>query len=236
VEKVQEGWRIMDTFIARRFYNAAGVTPRNDPENQESLFAIDRIRIQLEREIIIGVRVLDLGCGAGRYTFAVEKMGTIPTGIDCANIPLEYARQIAARRCSKATFIEGDVCNLPFGENSFDLALLVGNNIVEYSYNDIDRIAEQLRTILTSGGKLCIGMNDGVVKWSNREETPDRYDAFTGLLKFEHDIPGHGIIPYHTYFWTVGFAKYVISRYLELVREEALGQNRYWIVFAREDK
>lgn len=217
--------------ITKRFHNAVGITPRNDPDNQESYFAVDRIRTQLEREITVGSKVLDLGCGAGRYTFAVEKMGAVSTSIDYARIPLEYARQLAVERSSQATFIEADVHDLPFRDATFDLALLVGNNIVEYSYDDIDRLARQLRSVLTFGGKLCLGMRDGVVQWSGGDRTPDGYEISTGLIKSQHDIPNHGPLPYQTYFWTVGFAKHIVSRHLELLREEALEQGRYWLVF-----
>ena len=38
------------------------------------------------------MRALDLGCNAGRFTFAMEDMGAIATGIDFAEIPLRFSR------------------------------------------------------------------------------------------------------------------------------------------------
>jgi len=81
----------MEKRIASAFYNASAVTPQNDPVSSESAFAVDRIRNQLEQVIEPGMEVLDLCCGAGRFSFAMEEMGATVTGVDCATIPLDYA-------------------------------------------------------------------------------------------------------------------------------------------------
>jgi SAM-dependent methyltransferase len=207
----------MDIRIVERFYNAADVTPRNAPDNRASHFAVERIWTQLEREIMPACKVLDLGCGAERYTFAAEKAGALPTGIDCAITPqrkvshrdnflFKYARQLATTCHSRAIFVRGNACDLSFRARMFGLVLLVGNNIVEYSYADIDRLLPHIQRVLTPGGRLCIEMRDGVAQWGLRNSPPGGYDDSTGLMKSESDIPGHGCVPYHTYFWTVGFA------------------------------
>ena len=72
----------MNIFDAtRKHYNAAGVHPTTDPDNPRSQFAVDRYENHLRKLIKLGMRALDLGCNAGRFTFAMEDMGVIATGI-----------------------------------------------------------------------------------------------------------------------------------------------------------
>ena len=70
----------------RKHYNAAGVHPTTDPDDPRSQFAVERYENHLPKLIKPGMRALDLGCNAGRYTFAMEDMGAIATGIDFAEI------------------------------------------------------------------------------------------------------------------------------------------------------
>ena len=120
----------MNIFNAtRKHYNAAGVHPTTDPDNPRSRFAVERYEDYLPKLIKPGMRALDLGCNAGRFTFAMEGMGAIATGIDCAEIPLRHAKEVAQKRKSRCRFNIGDMAALPYKANSFDLALLPQNNI-----------------------------------------------------------------------------------------------------------
>ena len=95
----------MNTFDAtRKLYNVSGVHPTTDPDNPRSRFAVDRYEDHLRKRIRPGMRVLDLGCNAGRMTFAMEEMGAIATGIDFAEIPLLHAKKVAQKRKSQCQF------------------------------------------------------------------------------------------------------------------------------------
>jgi ribosomal protein L11 methylase PrmA len=56
----------------RKHYNASGVHPTTDPDDLRSQFVVDRYRDHLRKLIQPGMRALDLGCNAGRLTFAME--------------------------------------------------------------------------------------------------------------------------------------------------------------------
>ena len=89
----------MNVFDAtRKFYNTAGVHPTTDPDDPRSQFAIDRYEDHLPKLIRPGMRALDLGCNAGRFTFAMENMGAIATSIDFAEIPLLHTKKVAYKR------------------------------------------------------------------------------------------------------------------------------------------
>ncbi len=81
----------------RKFYNVSGVHPTTDPDNPRSQFAVDRYEDYLRKLIKPGMRALDLGCNAGRFTFAMEEMGAVATGIDFAEIPLLHAKKVAEK-------------------------------------------------------------------------------------------------------------------------------------------
>lgn len=204
--------------LAQLFYDAAGVTGRNDPDSSESAFAVDRIQHQLESVIWSGMRTLDLGCGAGRFTFAMESLGAIPVGMDCAAIPLDHARQIALQRNCRSRFQQGDILTHPFEKASFDLALLA-DSIVEFSPNDIEILSSRLTDILAPDGIFCLSMKC--------EESP------SGRRVSRYTVPGQGEFEYHSYPWSTARVRSVVGQHLNLVREEALGEDRHWLVFRK---
>jgi len=217
----------MDTKLARAFYNAVGVVPQNDPEQEASRAKLDLIFPELRRVIKPGMRVLDLGCGAGRYTFGVEELGAIPVGIDCAEVPLAHARQVALRRNSQARFVEGDYTKLPFKADSFEAALLI-SNLLECSYDDFDAIAKQLQVILTPGGVFCMRFG-----YSLAEHDTASLDHSTGRWDCSWEVPDHGQFPQQHYFWIAAFAKHIAGRYLTVHEEDTRDGNTYWLTMKK---
>jgi SAM-dependent methyltransferase len=72
----------------------------------------------LERaEIGSGSRVLDCGCGAGRFARMAADRGASVAGIDAA----AELTEIAAERVPEGDFRAGDIEALPWEDNSFDL-------------------------------------------------------------------------------------------------------------------
>ena len=221
----------MDIFNAtRKFYNAAGVHPTTDPDDPRSQFAVDRYENHLPKLIKPGMRALDLGCNAGRFTFAMEAMGAIATGIDFAEIPLLHAKKVAAKRGSRCQFNIGDMAALPYKANSFDLALLP-HNIIYLSYQMLESLSVQLRRILSDNGTFIVTMHDELVKRAGEETLPERYDVQTGLIEGSNTIPDKGTYASPWYFWTVAFAKYIVEEQLPLEQVEQIGENRYVLIF-----
>jgi SAM-dependent methyltransferase len=65
-----------------------------------------------------GLRVLDVGCGAGRHTRALAAAGARVTGID-----LSRALLARARHCTGATFARADMRRLPVRAGTMDLVV-----------------------------------------------------------------------------------------------------------------
>ena len=215
---------------ARKFYNASGVHPTTDPDNPRSQFAVDRYEDHLCKLIKPGMRALDLGCNAGRFTFAMEDMGAIATGIDFAEIPLRHAKKVAEKRGSRCQFNIADMAALPYKPNSFDLALLP-HNIGYLSYQTMENMSVQLKRILSDNGIFIVTMHDELMKRAGEETLPDRYDVQTGLIKGSSTIPDKGTYPSPWCFWTVAFAKYVVEKHLSLEEVVQIEENRFMLVF-----
>ena len=217
----------------RQLYNASGVHPTTDPDNPKSQFTIDRYAKHLCKLIQPNMRALDLGCNAGRCTFAMEDMGAIATGIDCAENPIRHAKKVAEKRKSQCQFNVGDIGFLPYRENSFDLALLP-SNIVEISCQTLENLTVQLKQILSNNGLFVIFMHDEFIKRIGETDFLDRYDAPSGSVGGHNTIPGKGMFNYPTYFWTVVFAKYIIEKHLFCQHVEQIEENMFILVFCNK--
>ena len=225
----------MNIFDAtRKHYNAADVHPTTDPDNPRSQFAVDRYKNHLPKLIKPGMRALDLGCNAGRYTFAMEDMGAIATGIDFAEIPLRHAKKVADKRKRRCQFNVGDVASLPYKENSFDLALLPQNNIY-LPYQTLESLTIQLKEILLDNGIFVVIMHDELVKRAGEQAFPERYDIQTGWVGGVRAIPDKGVYANPSYFWTVAFARYIIEKHLPLEKVEQIEENRFMLVFRNKN-
>lgn len=221
----------MNIFDAtRKHYNVAGVHPTTDPDDPRSQFAVDRYKNHLPKLIKPGMRALDLGCNAGRFTFAMEDMGAIATGIDFAEIPLLHAKKVAEKRKSQCQFNIGDMAALPYKKDSFDLAFLPQNSGY-LSYQILESLTVQLKEILSDNGIFAVIMHDELVKRAGEETLPERYDIQTGLIGGSRTIPGKGTYESPWFFWTVAFIKYIIEKHLPLEKVEEIAENRFLLVF-----
>lgn len=66
-----------------------------------------------------GARVLDVGCGNGRFFSTLEDRNITYTGIDFSKGLIDIAEERYAND-TRATFMVGDALALPFPDNSFD--------------------------------------------------------------------------------------------------------------------
>jgi ubiquinone/menaquinone biosynthesis C-methylase UbiE len=78
----------------------------------------------VERHFPARGRVLTVGCGCGRETFALEKLGYEVVGVDICLPLLQVAHDARAQRGHRASFLLVDGATLPFGDGSFDAVTL----------------------------------------------------------------------------------------------------------------
>jgi SAM-dependent methyltransferase len=108
-----------------------------------------------------GARILDAGCGSGRNMIELARRGTV-TGVELSAPSVEKAR---ARDCGEV--IEGSVLEMPFAEDSFDLA--VSLDVIEHLEDDLGALRELRRTV-APGGALLVTVPAYQWLWSGHDE------------------------------------------------------------------
>src|SRR5215212_3259627 len=98
----------------RAHYESFWADAPQDPEP----WAWERRRALLLGEVRPGERVLDLGCGAGRFLAAMRDAGADPVGVELAEGALERARRNVPAAELHALTADGSV---PLEDSSVDL-------------------------------------------------------------------------------------------------------------------
>lgn len=138
-----------------------------------------------------GKRVLDAGCGNGRYSYALSNLGASEVvGFDMSETNLEDAnKRLSGRPRDGLSYECGSVLDMPFEDESFDF---VFSNGVLHHTTDLDKgLNELLRVLKKDGRGFLMLINDpGGIKWDMIEicrellrDVPYRYahDIFLKL-------------------------------------------------------
>jgi ubiquinone/menaquinone biosynthesis C-methylase UbiE len=96
-------------------------------------------------------RALDAGCGGGRYSVALHRLGFKEVvGIDWSKQGIEVANaRVAEAKISQVTYRNADVLKLPFGDNEFDFVF--SNGVLHHTYNTQQGIDEMRRVLKPEG-------------------------------------------------------------------------------------
>ena len=118
-----------------------------------------------------GTRYLDVGCGAGMAAAKASALGAVVTGLDASSALID----IAQSRLPAAAFHVGDLQELPFPENSFDL--VTSFNAIQYA-GDVAEALSEVKRVLILGGTIAIAT------WGDPEgmEAADVVTALKPLL------------------------------------------------------
>jgi len=103
------------------------------------------------------MNLLDIGCGSGIFSDLAQSKGISITGIDACENLIRRAKQ----RNSDANFLVGDMEELPFNNDSFDV--VCGFNSFQYAGNIKNAFTEAKR-VLKDKGKIV------VMIWGNKED------------------------------------------------------------------
>ncbi|UUZ83361.1 class I SAM-dependent methyltransferase [Paenibacillus sp. P26] len=89
-------------------------------------------------------------CGTGRTACYLAGLGYEVTGVDLRPEMLAKARRRAEQEGRTVTFVEGDICALPFEPASFDIVL--AESVTNFA--DIERAVAEYSRVLAPGGVL----------------------------------------------------------------------------------
>ena len=113
-----------------------------------------------EYEFPENAKVLDIGCGPGEMVLDLRKHNWEIWGIDIAQSMIDIAMKKAEKRNdkpNKVNFSTGDIENLNFPDNFFDLIICSG--VIEYLDNDL-KWSEQITRVMKPGGILLINVTN----------------------------------------------------------------------------
>jgi SAM-dependent methyltransferase len=130
----------------RAFYEAFWADAPRDPEP----WAFAERRALLVGEVEPGERVLDLGCGAGRFLAVVREAGAEAVGVELAEAAAERARENVPGADVRLVGADG---SLPLGHGEVDLVWC--SEVLEHVPDVADLLLE-VRRVLRRGGRLLL--------------------------------------------------------------------------------
>lgn len=136
----------------------------------------DEIFTDTEREFLLGrissgERVLDLGCGTGRFTVPLAESGAAVTGLDLSQGMIEIARRKLADRGLHAEMQQGDMAHMPFPDGSFDTVTSM-LALMHIPLEDRQAVFLEVSRVLKPGGRMLLCVKNSVFE---RLFTGDRF-------------------------------------------------------------
>ena len=143
-------------------------------------------------------RILDAGCGEG---FVVSYLlqgndGLTITGIDCSLEAIEMARQMVPG----GLFDLGDLREMPYGDDSFDLVMCL--EVLEH-LPDPHRGLRELRRVTSAYCLISV--------------PHEPFFLATNFLRGKH-VPAWGRDPEHLQHWTARQFRHLVGQYFEIER------------------
>jgi ubiquinone/menaquinone biosynthesis C-methylase UbiE len=122
-----------------------------------------------------GQRLLDVGCGPG--TITAELAGLVAPGltigIDLSADVIEVARDLPGPSPANLTFQVGDVYDLPFGDENFDV--VYAHQVLQHLGRPVAALAE-MRRVLRPSGVLAVRESDyGAFLWAPEDPRLSRW-------------------------------------------------------------
>ncbi len=99
-------------------------------------------------------KVLEAGCGVGRYVFYLSKLGIDIEGLDFAKETIDYLKEWQNKYGFNQKFIVGDVTNLPYEDNSVRGYISLG--VVEHFIEGPQLPIKEALRVLEPGGIAII--------------------------------------------------------------------------------
>lgn len=144
-----------------------------------------------------GREILEIGCGAARWSIALAGKGAKVVGLDLSTAQLAHARRLNGHAGSRVRFVRGDAEHLPFRAGTFDLAF---SDWGALTFCDPYRTIPEAARVLRPGGRLVFATsspfrNVAQDRRSDRVGRTLRYDYF-GLHRVRYPQEINFQLPY----------------------------------------
>ncbi len=126
-------------------------------------------RAKINTNLIKNKKVLDMGCGSGRFTNALAQQGCkLAIGVDLGDHGLNVAKHFAKDNSIKnVKFIKASVLKLPFKDNSFDFVFCKG--VLHHTGNLNKGLLEIKRVLKKKCHAFIYLYGSGGIFWDTRK-------------------------------------------------------------------
>ena len=131
-----------NAFAKSQLDSANGTTRSRDTFEEKTGWRADSLA---------GLRVLDAGCGMGRFAEVCANAGAEVHAIDLSSAVEAAARNLGHRR--NLSFYQADIMHLPFADESFDAIYSIG---VLHHTTDTRKAFLSLTRLLKPGGRMAV--------------------------------------------------------------------------------
>jgi ubiquinone/menaquinone biosynthesis C-methylase UbiE len=137
-------------------------------------------------EPVAGLKTLDLACGTGNAALIAAERTAEVTGFDAATRLLEVAAGRAKESGLDITWVEGDMHDLPFPDDTFDRITSVFGVI----FGDPQKVAAEIARVIGVNGRLAFTTwtNEGMlprIAALNKKAVADAFGQETEPMQFE---------------------------------------------------
>jgi 2-polyprenyl-3-methyl-5-hydroxy-6-metoxy-1,4-benzoquinol methylase len=146
LSQAEEQVRSAFEFEHRRYHAACYL--RISPELVDAWLA----DVQLPREYFKGRTVLDVGCGSGRWTYAMASLGARVVAVDFTDAAVEVTRDVT-RGLDEVDVIQASLFHLPFQAEQFDFVVSWG--VLHHTF-DTAAAFRAISPLVRPGGMLYI--------------------------------------------------------------------------------
>ena len=142
--------------------------------------------------------IADFGCGPGLYANRLAERGAAVTGIDFSENSLAYARQVAAEKRLKVTYVLKNYLDFDTTDR-FDLITMIMCDFCALSPAQRKRLLSKFRPLLKPGGSVLLDVYS-LTSFKQKEESatyernqldgfwsPADYFCFVNIFKYEQE-------------------------------------------------
>ena len=164
----------------------------------------DRIRTALPMplESIKGLKIIEAGSGAGRFTEVLLKYGAIVYSFDLSNaVSANFANNMPHKNL---TIFQGDIEDIPFNDNFFDISICLG--VMQHT-RDFSKSLQEISRVTRAGGiisfdhyKTHIGHYTSLylVYWMIIKRIPKKFQLSVTNLLTKIFFPIHWVFRKHS--------------------------------------
>jgi ubiquinone/menaquinone biosynthesis C-methylase UbiE len=144
-----------------------------------------------------GLRVLELGCGAARWSIALRKEGALSVGLDLTRAQLRQASRLVRRSAIVLPLVQGSAETVPFRDGSFDVVFCDWGAM---TFADPYRTIPECSRLLSEGGLLAFACASPI-RFLAHDRRSDRTTRrflrdYFGMHRLDFDNEVNFVLPY----------------------------------------